>query len=63
MRFHGCIFSLSNNVPTVGIDYSTFEKGKVYYLFEDFNMGNNVINAKDIKTDILLEKINNILPS
>ena len=28
MRFHGCIFSLSTDTPTIGIDYSTLEKGK-----------------------------------
>jgi polysaccharide pyruvyl transferase WcaK-like protein len=63
MRFHGCIFSLSNNVPTLGLDYSTSEKGKVYSLFEDFKIEKNVINIKDLNPEVLVEKINSILPS
>lgn len=61
MRFHGCIFSLASRIPTIGIDYSTSEKGKVYSLFKDFEMENYVINIKDISSRRLSEKINKVI--
>ena len=56
MRFHGCIFSLSTNTPTIGIDYSSFEKGKVYSLFKSLNKENQVISINDFSLSTL-EKI------
>lgn len=61
MRFHGCIFSLASNVPTIGLDYSTSENGKVYFLFKDLHLEQDVINIKDITQESLTAKISNIL--
>ena len=55
MRFHGCIFSLSTNTPTIGIDYSTIEKGKVFNLFKNINKENQVISINNFKEDSLIK--------
>ena len=53
MRFHGCIFSLHSGLTTIGIDYSSVEKGKVYNLFKSQGISERVINVKNIgKTSI-----------
>jgi polysaccharide pyruvyl transferase WcaK-like protein len=57
MRFHGCIFSLVNHVPTVGIDYSVHGSGKVYELFQDLNLVQQIIGINEITSDILIERI------
>ena len=56
MRFDGCIFSLSTNTPTIGIEYSSFEKGKVYNLFKSLNIENQVVSINDFSLSSL-EKI------
>lgn len=61
MRFHGCIFSLSTDTPTIGIDYSTIEKGKVYNLFKDRNMESQVVNVNSFKKDSLIKIANNLI--
>ena len=61
MRFHGCIFSLANNTPTIGLDYSTSDKGKVYSLFRDLKIQNNVLNIMNLNEKSLIQKINNLL--
>jgi polysaccharide pyruvyl transferase WcaK-like protein/MoaA/NifB/PqqE/SkfB family radical SAM enzyme len=60
MRFHGCIFSISNNIPTIGLDYSTSKKGKVYSLFEDFKLQDQVLNIKDIDSNSLIRIVNKL---
>jgi polysaccharide pyruvyl transferase WcaK-like protein len=54
MRFHGCIFSLSTNTPTIGIDYSTVEKGKVYNLFKNIQKENQVVSLTSFKKDSVI---------
>jgi polysaccharide pyruvyl transferase WcaK-like protein/MoaA/NifB/PqqE/SkfB family radical SAM enzyme len=54
MRFHGCIFSLSTDTPTIGIDYSTVEKGKVYNLFKNIQKENQVVNLNHFKEDSII---------
>lgn len=61
MRFHGCIFSLAQNIPTIGIDYSTSEKGKVYSLFEDRGLQSQVINIKNFKSERLIKILDNTI--
>tara|TARA_B110000238_G_C16068836_1_gene413984 strand:- start:273 stop:1310 length:1038 start_codon:yes stop_codon:yes gene_type:complete len=55
MRFHACIFSLSTDTPTIGIDYSTVEKGKVYNLFKNKNKESQVININNFEEDSLIK--------
>jgi MoaA/NifB/PqqE/SkfB family radical SAM enzyme/polysaccharide pyruvyl transferase WcaK-like protein len=54
MRFHGCIFSLSTGTPTIGIDYSTIEKGKVYNLFKNIQKENQVINLNNFQKNSII---------
>jgi len=61
MRFHGCVFSLANNIPTIGLDYSTSEKGKVYSLFEDFKLQDQVMNIKAIDSNSMIFMVNKLL--
>lgn len=61
MRFHGCIFSLSTDTPTIGIDYSTLEKGKVFNLFKNKNKETQVVNINSFKEDSLTRIAKKIL--
>lgn len=45
MRFHACIFALSQGVETLGIDYGIAQKSKVAELFEDRGLSHRVINV------------------
>ena len=58
MRFHGCIFSLTQNpFSTIGIDYQVGKKGKVSELMEDCNLHDYVSNMKNLKSNWLTNKI------
>jgi polysaccharide pyruvyl transferase WcaK-like protein/MoaA/NifB/PqqE/SkfB family radical SAM enzyme len=48
MRFHGCIFALSQGLETLGIDYGIAQKSKVAELFEDCALSHRVINVGDV---------------
>lgn len=63
MRFHGCIFSLANNIPTIGIDYSMGSNGKIYELFKDRNLLENVIKVMELNEEILCNKLSEVLPN
>jgi MoaA/NifB/PqqE/SkfB family radical SAM enzyme/polysaccharide pyruvyl transferase WcaK-like protein len=52
MRFHAAIFALSQNVKTIGLDYSLSGKGKVAFLFENFDHSNCFNIATLGKNDI-----------
>lgn len=47
MRFHGCIFALSQGLPTLGLDYSVGERGKVGELFADRGRTVDVVAIAD----------------
>jgi len=58
MRFHGCIFSLTQNpTSTIGIDYQVGKKGKVSELMEDCDLYDHVSNMKNLKSSWLTDKI------
>ncbi|WP_341226040.1 polysaccharide pyruvyl transferase family protein [uncultured Arcticibacterium sp.] len=54
MRFHACIFSSSLGIKTIGIDYSSSGKGKVYGLFEQEKIERissiNTINIDELQS-------------
>ena len=61
MRFHGCIFSLSTETPTIGFDYSTIENGKVYNLFKNIGKENQVININDFEKKSIINIAKNLV--
>lgn len=57
MRFHAAIFSLSQGVRTLGIDYSLNGKGKIASLFE--NKGNPLfINIREFNHEVITNVLN-----
>lgn len=61
MRFHGCIFALSQDLPTIGIDYGIGQKSKVVELFNDFGLKDNVVGVKNIDNSNLSAMIKRVL--
>jgi polysaccharide pyruvyl transferase WcaK-like protein len=57
MRFHAAIFALSQDVKTIGLDYSLSGKGKVDALFE--NRVDNCLSIINFKADELLTLLKN----
>ena len=56
MRFHGCIFALSQGLKVIGIDYYPGQAGKVEQLFQDLGRGDDVRVMDDVSDDWLLER-------
>lgn len=55
MRFHAAIFSLSQGIKTIGLDYDLNGKGKISHLFE--NLQNNLfVNIVDFNAESLMSK-------
>lgn len=46
MRFHACIFAISQHLPTIGIDYES--GGKVEQLFNDSGWGEDVCRMENL---------------
>jgi polysaccharide pyruvyl transferase WcaK-like protein len=62
MRFHGCIFSLSNNLNNViGLDYQVGKKGKVTELMEDLKLNDNVISIESLQSEKLASTLLELL--
>lgn len=58
MRFHGCIFSLTQNpTNTIGLDYQIGKKGKVSELMDDFSLSDKVSDLKGLKSEWLTEQV------
>ncbi len=57
MRFHACIFALSQGVPTLGIDYYAHAGGKVGELFSDRFLVDEVTRIDTLETDWLVQKL------
>jgi polysaccharide pyruvyl transferase WcaK-like protein len=56
MRFHGCIFALSQGLKVIGIDYYPGQAGKVEQLFQDLGRGDDVRVMDEVTGDWLLER-------
>lgn len=54
MRFHAVVFSKSQNVKTIGIDYSLNGRGKVSTLFEEKK---DCFSIVDFKANLLMKRI------
>lgn len=58
MRFHGCIFSLTQNPSnTIGLDYQIGKKGKVSELMDDFSLSDKVSDLKGLKSEWLAQQV------
>jgi polysaccharide pyruvyl transferase WcaK-like protein len=56
VRFHACIFSISQGIPTIGGDYYPGGGGKVCELFKDLNMSDEVRVMDEITPEWLVER-------
>lgn len=57
MRFHACIFALSQGLPVVGIDYYPGQGGKVEELFHDRGLHHDVRRIDTLEADWLVERL------
>ena len=56
VRFHACIFSLSQNRPTIGADYYPGGGGKVSELFNDLGLSEQVRVMDEVTPQWLLDR-------
>jgi len=61
MRFHACIFSISQGVPTLGIDYNLGSRGKVGSLMVERGLGDSVVKLDKFRPEWVAERLENIL--
>ncbi len=61
MRFHACIFSLSQDLPVVGVDYYPGQGGKVEQLFNDLGRADDVRVMDQVDSDWLVSRITALL--
>ncbi len=62
MRFHATIFALSQNIPTLGIDYRIGKRDKVAAVLSDAGFPDNVIRIDQLDASWLIEKLTTLLP-
>ena len=55
MRFHACIFAMSQKIPTIGIDYQF--GGKVEQLFNDSNLKDDVCRMENLEANWLNSRL------
>ncbi|MDH3639760.1 MAG: polysaccharide pyruvyl transferase family protein, partial [Gammaproteobacteria bacterium] len=53
-RFHACIFSLAQNMPTLGLDYYPGQGGKVEQLFYDIGLADDTCRMDSFQVDWLV---------
>lgn len=63
MRFHACIFSLSQGVPTFGIDYSLGPQGKVGSLMKERGLSDKVVKMDALSADWMVRNMGPALAS
>ena len=57
MRFHACIFSLAQNIPTLGLDYYPGQGGKVEQLFNDLGLPDDTCRMDSLNADWLVNAL------
>lgn len=62
MRFHACIFALTQNLPTLGIDYRPGTGGKVEQLFADRQKNEDVRRMDLFEEDWLVNALVRLTP-
>lgn len=63
MRFHACIFSLSQNIPTFGIDYSLGPQGKVGKLLSEAGYKGRLAKMESMTSEWVATEIEKTLSS
>jgi polysaccharide pyruvyl transferase WcaK-like protein len=58
MRLHASIFSISQSIPTIGIDYSFPGPGKVSKLFDTLGISDFVCTVGNFSPDWLVDRLN-----
>ena len=62
MRFHACIFGLSAECPTFGIDYGVGQATKVAELFNDFGLEDRYCDVSSITAARLKQFLHEVVP-
>jgi len=57
MRFHACIFAMSQGRPTIGIDYDIGAGGKVLQLFRDRELVEDVRRLDEADIYFMVERL------
>ncbi|MGD8631631.1 MAG: polysaccharide pyruvyl transferase family protein, partial [Gammaproteobacteria bacterium] len=57
MRFHACIFAMSQGLPTIGIDYDIGAGGKVLQLFRDRERVEDVRRLNEADIHFMVERL------
>jgi polysaccharide pyruvyl transferase WcaK-like protein len=57
MRFHACIFAMSQGRPTIGIDYDIGAGGKVLQLFRDRELVEDVRRLNEADIHFMVERL------
>lgn len=63
MRFHACIFALTQQLPTIGLDYYPGQGGKVEQLFKDMDRSDEACRMDQMETEWLLDTLHKLLPA
>jgi polysaccharide pyruvyl transferase WcaK-like protein len=57
MRFHACIFSMSQGLPTIGINYDPNVSGNIGQLFRDRERVEDVRRLNEVDIYFMVERL------
>jgi polysaccharide pyruvyl transferase WcaK-like protein len=63
VRFHACIFAISQGVPTIGVDYYPGDGGKVSELMTDLGHMNDIRVMGEVTPEWLCERFAALIPA